>query len=60
MDGKLSWTELDHEIPEGWDKYVLLLAEACSAKNEMILISRFQKIVRLIYDEQMTPERTNK
>lgn len=49
------WKSLNHVMPDGWEKYVTMLAEACSADNELKLITRFQKVVRLIHDEQIKP-----
>lgn len=51
---KTDWLKLNHDMPDGWEKYVTMLAEACSADNELKLLSRFQKVVRLIHDEQCT------
>ena len=45
------WKSMPHEIPVSLEKYVCLLAEACGAKNELILVVRFQKIVRKLHDE---------
>ncbi len=45
------WRSMNHIIPDGFEKYVVMLAEAGSAKNELILVTRFQKVVRAIYDE---------
>jgi hypothetical protein len=51
------WKALDHEIPDGWEKYVVMLAEACSTDNELKLITRFQKVVRLIREQEVVPLR---
>lgn len=52
-----NWLSLNHEVPEGYDKYVVMLAEACGADNELKLITRFQKVVRLIHDEKVAQAR---
>lgn len=48
-----NWKELNHVVPDGFDKYVLMLCSAGDAKNELILLTRFQKVVRLIYEEHI-------
>ncbi len=48
------WISLNHEIPDGFGKYVMMLAEACSADNELKLLVRFQKVVRLIHDAELS------
>jgi len=49
------WGSMDHNVPKGYDKFVVMLAEAGSAKNELILLTRYQKIIRAVwikaYDE---------
>lgn len=60
----IDWKSLNHEMPEGWEKYVVLLCEAGSADNELKLLIRFQKVIRLIHDEQaaslrLSTERNN-
>lgn len=56
---KTDWKSLNHEVPEGWEKYLIMLCEAGSADNELKLLTRFQKVLRLIHDEQLKsqPER---
>ena len=49
------WKELNHIIPPDMEQYVVMLCEAGSAKNEVVLLTRFQKVVRLIYDERIAP-----
>lgn len=50
---EIKWGELNHEVPQSLDKYVVMLASACSADNQLKLLTRFQKVVRLIKDEQI-------
>lgn len=42
------WKAMNHIIPDGYERFVVMLAEAGSADNELKLITRYQKIVRAI------------
>jgi hypothetical protein len=48
-----NWRELNHEIPDGFEKYVIMLCEAGGADNELKVLTRFQKVVRLIHDDKV-------
>lgn len=54
-DGKLKtdWNILNYRIPDGYEKYVIMLAEAYHADSDIKIITRIQKVVRLIYDENV-------
>jgi len=45
------WLALEHKVPDGFDKFVAMLAAAGDAPNELILLTRYQKVVRAVYDE---------
>lgn len=49
------WKAMNHELPADpiWEKYLVMFCEAGSADNELKLLTRFQKIIRKIYDEQV-------
>lgn len=47
---KQKWN-LPHETTEIMDKWVAMLSEAGGAPNILILLTRYQKVVRGIYDE---------
>jgi hypothetical protein len=50
---KTDWKAMPHEIPDGWEKYVVLLCAAVSAESELKILTRFQKVVRMIHDENV-------
>lgn len=45
------WLSMPHECPKEMEQYLTLLCEACSAENELILLTRFQKVLRKIHDD---------
>lgn len=53
----VDWSQLKHELPPEMEKYLLMLTEALDARNELVLLGRLQKVLRLIYDEQVQPRR---
>lgn len=46
------WKSMNHVVPKEFEKYVVMLAEACSADNELKRLTRFQKVVRAIIDDK--------
>jgi hypothetical protein len=52
------WKSLPHELPDEMHKYLMMLTEACGAENELKLLTRFQKTLRLIHDRHTEALRT--
>lgn len=50
-ENKTNWLSMPHELPEGTEKYLLMLIEAASAENEIKLLTRFQKVIRKMHDD---------
>lgn len=50
----MDWRGMPHEVPEEMQKYLIMLCSAGDAKNELILLTRYQKIVRKIHDDELT------
>ncbi len=49
---EINWLEMPHELPEGTEKYLMMLIEAGNADNELKLLTRFQKVIRKMHDDQ--------
>lgn len=54
------WKGMNHLIPNGYEKFVVMLAEAGSADNELKLIARYQKIVRAICETALNDKELKK
>lgn len=52
-NGRINWRVLNHELPVGMEPYLAAICAAGDAKNEMILVGRYQKILRAL-DEAYT------
>ena len=48
---KTDWLSMPHECPKEMEPYLMLIVEACSADNELKMLSRFQKVLRKIHDD---------
>lgn len=48
----IDWKPLPHEVPKEMEPYLMMLVDACAADNELKVLTRFQKTLRKIYDDQ--------
>jgi hypothetical protein len=47
------WRSMNHILPPEMEHWLKLICSAGDAKNELILVGRYQKICRAIYDEHL-------